>query len=1089
MKRLLTVVLVIALLAGITAIVMAAPPAPRSTGCCVWANSKVYWFLGNEQTLTDSTGMVFGGGGGASGISIYTPSSNSWVSSKYDGTGPVGLDTNFDGKCTWADDLRFYSYCNAGATWNGKIYNMCGWQTYGAIYAYDPTVGNRGAWSYAYQMPSGWEGFRRGAVAQNGSKVYMCSGAGSAGFIAFDLANGNVSDFGFSGPDVTRCNATFCDNKMYIVGGAGSASAGGNGIWMSNVSTGTPTAFTQVATLPVTELQFPMVVSYNHKVYVLGGMDSGTASDKMYVLNTTNNGLSTQTLPFAKSSGGAAVDPATGTIYVGGGGSGGDAYNVAAPEQTWFKADLDDATPTFTAIANDPAYIPYEDFNTGIEFSGIVVDDVTGNPIKYAFVNIGDRSVYKRVLTDATGKFEVSVPNTEAAIKTYELLTADAWQYANKDQLVRLDQHTTPITIRLTPKVEISAIPNADMESVDETTGIPTSWANGPWAAGTQTITSVTPGHGGTGKCASVDVPTAPGWQETWLNQTFPIAPGQYNYWLWRKYVAGWDVYGEQYWIYNTDGGELVASGWNTGDRHGASGLSDPDGFFRLDANQTIYRIDVPADAATFQIATASLASDSQITQLVDDLILEPVEATLGTATGRVVDTHGVGIADAYVAYKGSPNALMDAGQNDWVKTDGDGYYTVTIPVGEYFFAAFKEGFTPSSDALSAVNGNAAAPTITLQAGKENIVLNRPDMLLTSNNLQDPDTLDNAVDGSPYTLCRLRWNDGYGPDDPYTGEDFGPAQWMIASFDGATNLSDIVLYREAKKGFGDDYQNYELQVMYAGNPSDNLSWEDPSSTVETIYSKNHSIYGTKIAAGVGLCAMPVNAHQALGVRVRFLWAHWQWKYGSLADLQIHGDSMYPATAIADAKTLPAETKLAIAGKQLTALCSTDGATNLGVPANTAFVENADRSNGIRIDVTGITNLAELEVSESGSSEISVLGTVKTSNGVNYIKADKVRWISAKEPKIAALGMNNRFAGTNLAEGLSVQVWGIATSLPAVPGDDRAIWSLDDGSGTPIKLYTYYYPFFKSGDFISIRGVVTKDANGTVVYATDAVANL
>jgi hypothetical protein len=595
-------------------------------------------------------------------------------------------------------------------------------------------------------------------------------------------------------------------------------------------------------------------------------------------------------------------------------------------------------------------------------------------------------------------------------------------------------------------------------------------------------MTLVQPGHSGN-NCLQADVPfTGSGWQEYWLTQTFPVAPGQYNYWLWRKYVNGWDVWGEMYWIYDAGGAEIYYSGWNTGDRHGASDVTDPDGFFRLNANQTVYRLVVPENGATMKIATASLSGDgAQITQLIDDLILEPIEPALGTITGRFVDTNDNGVASVYVGYKGSPNGLWDGAKNDWTITDENGYYTITAPIGQYYLAAYKDGYAPSADEKLVVNtGGITADTITLATAKDNLIYQRADLLVGSE-IQETDTLDNAVDGNLYSLWRAKINVGYEG-----GAEFGPPQYLIAAFDGASDISDIVLYRECNAYFGDAWQSYEIDIMYSGTPLDPASWDDEASNIQTIYGNSYSTYGANIQSMVGLCAIPLDIQDALGVRIRFNNAHWAWKYAHVADLQIHGEGMYKSVqSIGEARTKPVDTPVAVGGKQLTALCNSDGAERYGVPANTAYIEENDRSSGIRLDVTGL-DISTIQVGDTSSSLIAILGTVKeTSAGEKYIQCDKIRWIEDIEPKIPAVGMNNRFAGTKMAEGLFVKVWGIATYVDAT--ETTATYMLDDGSGKPIKLYTAFQTYVPEGVLIRVRGVLSIDAENTVLYMTEIMS--
>ena len=103
--------------------------------------------------------------------------------------------------------------------------------------------------------------------------------------------------------------------------------------------------------------------------------------------------------------------------------------------------------------------------------------------------------------------------------------------------------------------------------------------------------------------------------------------------------------------------------------------------------------------------------------------------------------------------------------------------------------------------------------------------------------------------------------------------------------------------------------------------------------------------------------------------------------------------------------------------------------------------------------------------------------------MKYIQCDDIRWIADKDTFIAPLGMNNRFAGSKMAEGLYVKLWGVATYVED-SGDTNAIFMLDDGSGTPIKLRTYGPAPAMPMGLVAVCGVLTYDGETPVLYMTN-----
>jgi len=397
------------------------PPstAPRMGGDCVWANGKVYWLLGRSSASygPDSAGKVYPRDYQA-GISIYTPGSG-WASSKWDGTGPLGFDPDGDGKCEWDTDVGktgVWPESNQGFAYDkdgdgvAEIFDvMGGGQGQNQIWCYDPNNGSRGTWTLQSSSPLGpasnpvYVSFRRGAVGLYGTEVYFAAGSWGGKFGSYDLAMGVWQEYD-DGPSSNQVGSTVLNGKLYVVGGMADM---GTSIWECDLAHPTirgpvwSNSGAPVASLN-TGVAFPEVVAYNGKVYVLGGYKAdGTPTNEIQVYAPTT-GLVTNggTLPFSRWGFGACVDPATGTLYVGAGSDGGSdpdnytgwwksgpPYYPSRIYSNWWKCDLDDVTPTFTAIASDPAYFPYDDWDPGTDISGTVVGPGS-QPVPYAAVGV-----------------------------------------------------------------------------------------------------------------------------------------------------------------------------------------------------------------------------------------------------------------------------------------------------------------------------------------------------------------------------------------------------------------------------------------------------------------------------------------------------------------------------------------------------------------------------------------------------------------------------------------------------------------------------------------------------------------------------
>ncbi|HOM71729.1 MAG TPA: hypothetical protein PLP86_05730 [Armatimonadota bacterium] len=213
----------------------------------VWANGKIHWYGGHSAYITDAVGNSYGGWRTAT-HSIYDPATDTWVSAKYDGSGPQGVDNNGDGEVLREDDGLNAGVCQSFAydvdedgtmevlTHAGNSGPNSG--NDGGFSCYDPDTDS---WSYFGEFP-GWaanpEGSRNqqnGLAILHGNSVY-CFGGYQWGYYTPEHDNqlkafakytftpgGNGSGtweeladapIGFS-----ECAGAIINGKMYVAGG------------------------------------------------------------------------------------------------------------------------------------------------------------------------------------------------------------------------------------------------------------------------------------------------------------------------------------------------------------------------------------------------------------------------------------------------------------------------------------------------------------------------------------------------------------------------------------------------------------------------------------------------------------------------------------------------------------------------------------------------------------------------------------------------------------------------------------------------------------------------------------------------------
>ena len=162
----------------------------------------------------------------------------------------------------------------------------------------------------------------------------------------------------------------------------------------------------------------------------------------------------------------------------------------------------------------------------------------------------------------------------------------------------------------------------------------------------------------------------------------------------------------------------------------------------------------------------------------------------------------------------------------------------------------------------------------------------------------------------------------------------------------------------------------------------------------------------------------------------------------------------PAVSVGVARRLPAGTYAVIWGAQVTAAF-----------AGEFWIEQTDRSAGIRI-------ASQQAVSEG--DVVAVTGHV-TPSGRDVVIADPLVSVLGHGSSPAPLGLTNRSAGTDIAQGLLVRVWGKRGAA------GEGWFMVEDGSGTQVKVLSVPgAPMPDDGQFVVATGVLSRDAAGTPI---------
>lgn len=432
--------------------------------------------------------------------------------------------------------------------------------------------------------------------------------------------------------------------------------------------------------------------------------------------------------------------------------------------------------------------------------------------------------------------------------------------------------------------------------------------------------------------------------------------------------------------------------------------------------------------------------------------------------SGRVVDGAGNPIANAWVAASQSPRPLPDNSCRIWVPTDGNGcYWMGTETAGTYYVAAWAKGYKGSEDVVvtltaganSGVN-NAATADFTLGS----VGYNWAFAAKATTNLPN----SNAAYAAPWAVDGDLTTRFASSDLVADQMSAAKAHQLTVDLGQNRSIDEVVAYFEY--AFPADYQLESLPdggdpatgwtVRYlkaganGGAPLDyygplNATWKTAADVIKfpAAVARYWRITGTKQSCCTNM---------------------------SVWEMEVHDSLLGPLAPVADIAAASAAADGSLVRLDNVICTGANVASGGGIPSNTLYVEAADRTVGLRVQVPGAASLGI-----GSGDKVSVAGTMKTTAfGERYVDAIVASRRSSAQP-IVAVGMNNRDASSAQAMGLFVKLWGNVTSV----GTDNFV--ITDGSSVPVTAMcgTTAKPTLGSG--VRVRGIVSKDASGPVLY--------
>jgi len=308
------------------------PPSPdywpRSNLSVVAANGRIYSAAGyGPRDYTDSDGTTYHANR-QSGLSIYTIATGTWVSARWNGTGPTGYNNGngaagpSESQGTYTGNNQAFAY-DRDSDGTKEIFVFAGYPIWDGVFCmYDPDTDR---WSNSAVRPPHSGGGYRGsyhatALEWNGTAYAYggrYNGPDADTFYTYDIAADTWTEMP-DGPLKMRehCGEIVGDT-MYLIGGNQDEIDYSTGVVKYNLLSG---AWDAASATPIlVGVNKAASVAYDDKIYVTGGTDSsGESTDLIQVYDPgTNSWVTTFPLPDPRSRHGAVVVGTT--LYIVGG--------------------------------------------------------------------------------------------------------------------------------------------------------------------------------------------------------------------------------------------------------------------------------------------------------------------------------------------------------------------------------------------------------------------------------------------------------------------------------------------------------------------------------------------------------------------------------------------------------------------------------------------------------------------------------------------------------------------------------------------------------------------------------------------------
>lgn len=423
--------------------------------------------------------------------------------------------------------------------------------------------------------------------------------------------------------------------------------------------------------------------------------------------------------------------------------------------------------------------------------------------------------------------------------------------------------------------------------------------------------------------------------------------------------------------------------------------------------------------------------------------------APSGYITGRVTDIDGNPMPNAVVGIKTGLAATADA--DTYCVTDASGYYkSDCLFQNGYYIAAWKDGWLPTADASVAVGETAVTKNLvlTLRSGS------------------------NLASGARFSVVGGT-SIGSTPSSMFDGNTSTGWTASVSTYDYTANIyidlgapTDLGCINILRNALIDGYQcsgGFDIAVMGSGNPLDSAAWQT-NSTVQIVYSLASCKYGCLIADNLLVEPIPMKLKGIRGVRLTIRCPYPFNKF-NIQELQIVASAGFGR--LADVKKLPVDTVCDIPQKQITAI------PGGGLPAKTYYIEDDDRSSGLRIYTGALTS-----VNVAVDDVVDIAGTVRTtSTGEKFILASKLDK-KATGVHIKPMGMNNRSAAVPIAKGLLVQIWGKVDSV------GTNFFFISTGSKATMKVMCGTFTKPAQGKLIKVKGIISTDGTNNILLLSN-----